>query len=805
VVPQQSWNTIDNQYNIDGNLLSPTFVGANVGTTASLLDTNFAPTGVTLSFSASDSWDDNVKSTDITTPNSFLMQGTIKQANGNHVPMTLTFNNVPSGQYDVYVYCELDGAGMIASIWDLYNITTNYIKEQQLFYDTNVFIQSTATSVAQASNVANYVKFTMSTDVRGQIGVLGQYAQSTLGMGITAIQLVPKGPAVANTTPLSMLLGPASRRGALGYSNVTFTSIIRGPVSYLQWLKNGAAIPGETNTTYTPAPILSTDNGALISVTASNNLNSITSTNAVLTVGQYVTNNGVGVLDGGVINITKQPQSVTAIAKRGYGPVFTVAATAAGFAGDTSGAQPPVNYQWMSAPKGSSTFTNIPNATKASYRAPLPKPEDDGEQFRANVTYATVNSSIAVLTVLPNTNPPVATPGAITRNDGVVEVAVSFDEQVDPATVIPGNFVLNAGTVTGFKLATNSYVTYEAAVLRTTGLTPGTNYTVTAKGVTDLSGNVLKSTNLTFTVPAELKWAESGTPIAPGQVIPVGKDGFDILNGGRGEWATYDEVTMAYVKRTNDFDVKVQVVYVEPASEWTRCGLQARNSLDVGEPSTDHTNTTTGTASAYAQTHVNGSQDLKDTGLWPDPTQIANGASNNSHEQNARPGKGTATGSWGAIAADPNVPLAPSFPDVWLRLARQGSNLHGYRSVDGVNWVDQGTFLLTNALPDMYVGMSLSVETANIWAGAAFDVWNAPFDPTFDRLFIGQFRNFGDVVVATQPTVSISKSGATITISYSGTLQSSTNVNGGYLDVAGATSPYTVPAGGPAAKFYRSH
>ncbi|HZR18822.1 MAG TPA: hypothetical protein VFE51_16155 [Verrucomicrobiae bacterium] len=801
VVPQGNWFQVDNYYNANFNC-DPTTFTADHGTTMAISDTNSAPTGVTLTFSADDSWDNNVNLADISTPNAFLMQGTIKQANGSHTPLTLTFNNVPPGQYDVYVYCDVDGNGVVAKLWDFYNITTNYILEQQQFYDTNTFIQSTATTAAQATNVANYVKFTLSTDVRGQLGILAQWVSSTLGLGVTGIQLVPKGAVVANTIPLSFMTEPASRRGALGASNITFSATVRGPMQYLQWLKNGVAIPGETNTSYTPSPILSTDNGATIAFTASNNLNSITSSNAVLTVGQYVTNNGIGVLDGGIINITSQPQNLTVVANRGARPVFSVAATTDGFTGDTSGAQPPLTYQWMTAPKGSSTFTIISNQTRAKYTAPLGSPADDGRQFKVNVTYPTLFSSTAVLTVLPNTNPPVLIAGAITRNDGVVEVAASFDEQVDPTTLIPANFSLNAGTITGFKVATNSALSYQSAILETTGLTPGSNYVLTGKNVIDLSGNVLKSTNVSFTVPLAMQWAEIGSPPAPGQVIPVGKDGFDILNGGRGEWANYDEVDMAYVKKTNDFDVKVQVIFVEPASEWTRCGLQARNALNVGEPSTDHTNTTTSTASAYAQTHVNGNQDLLDTGTWPDPTQIANGASNNGHEQNTRPAKGAATGSWGSGLAG-----APNFPDVWLRLARQGANLHGYSSVDGVTWVDQGTTTLTDQQPDMYVGMSLSVETANIWSGSAFDVWNSPFDPTFDRLFVGQFRNFGDYVAsAPAPTLTISQVGGALTITYTGSsLQQSATLGAGanWAPVTGASSPYTVPKN-TSAMFFRA-
>jgi len=44
-----------------------------------------------------------------------------------------------------------------------------------------------------------------------------------------------------------------------------------------------------------------------------------------------------------------------------------------------------------------------------------------------------------------------------------------------------------------------------------------------------------------------------------------------------------------------------------------------------------------------------------------------------------------------------------------------------------------------------------------------------------------------------------------VTITFTGTLQSSTTVNGTYQDVSGATSPYPVPTGSAPAKFYRSH
>jgi hypothetical protein len=813
-LPQIGWTGIDNHYNV-ANFNIATFVSAENGTTVPLLDTNFAPTGVTLTYTASDSWDNNVNYADISTaPNAILMQGTIKQANGNHVPITFTFNNVPQGQYDVYVYCDVDANGAVASLWDLYSTKTNYILEQQQFYATNTFIQSTATTAAEATNVANYVKFSLGTDARGQIGILGQYVSSPVGMGVAAIQLVPTGPLQPNTVPLSLLLEPISRRGADGTNDVTFTANVRGPAYYAQWLQNGTPIPGETNFSYTPNPIsAATMQGAKISFTASNNLNSVTTSNAILTVGNllYVTN-GVTVLDGGIVNIATQPTNVTKLAGRGGGAAFTVGATS-GYIGDASGAAPPIYYQWQSAPQGSSTFTNIPGATKPTLHTSTYQIADNGTQYRAavNASDATVNSAIAVVTVLPNTNPPVATAGALTRNDGtndtVIEVGVSFDEVVDPATLVVGNFGLSSGSITSLKVATNSYITYSSAILRTTGLTPGSTYTLSANGVVDTSGNVLH-TNVSFTVPTQIHWAEIGVPPNPGQVVPVGSNGFDVLNGGRAEWTTYDEVDMAYVVKTNDFDVKVQVVFIEPASEWTRCGLAARNYLDIGFKSDDNgmsSGSTNHLCSAYVQTHVNGTQDLQDTGLWPpnDPNQPVNGGSNNSHEQNTRLANGAATSGWQTSNAGP-----PDFPDhVWLRLQRIGTNFMGYASGDGINWTNQGSAQLADETNVMYVGVSLGVETGNIWNGGSnpFNVWTSPFDSTYDRLFVAQFRNFGDNVAVVQPTITISRSGTGVTITYTGTLLQSPTVGSGasWTAVPGATSPYPVPTTA-ASMFFRS-
>jgi len=374
-----------------------------------------------------------------------------------------------------------------------------------------------------------------------------------------------------------------------------------------------------------------------------------------------------------------------------------------------------------------------------------------------------------------------------------VEVGVTFDETVDLSTLVPANFSLSSGTITGLTVVTNGWGTYQSAVLQTTGLAPGGSATLRIQNVGDLYGQKWTTpTNVNFSV-GQVSWSETGTPIAPGQVVAVGTNGFDVLNGGREEWANYDEVTIASVPKTNDFDVQVQVVYAEPSSKWGRNGLIARNNLDVGESVGDLTNGVS-TASAYAQTHVDPALDLADTGLWPasDPIQPANPGSNDSHEQNQRLTAGGVTSGWG------NPTGVPLYPNVWLRLKRVGTNIFGFRSDDGVFWIAQGSTSLTDQTNVMFVGPEFSAELGNVWGGN-FDVWGSPYDPVYDRLFVTQFRNFGDVpgAVATPSNLTFSSSSGELTIGWTvaGTLQQSAALGAGaaWSSVAGAPN---TPSGG---------
>jgi len=60
------------------------------------------------------------------------------------------------------------------------------------------------------------------------------------------------------------------------------------------------------------------------------------------------------------------------------------------------------------------------------------------------------------------------------------------------------------------------------------------------------------------------------------------------------------------------------------------------------------------------------------------------------------------------------------------------------------------------------------------------------------------------LTVQVRPQMSITHSGNNVVITYEGTLQSSSTVNGTYTDVQGASSPYTVPTTSAPMKFYRA-
>ncbi len=504
---------------------------------------------------------------------------------------------------------------------------------------------------------------------------------------------------------------------------------------------------------------------------------------------------------GSSIEFNQQPQNVTALV--GTSANFSAAATGVSVYGTN------VSFQWQSAPPGSTTWANIAGATTSSLATPVLALTDNGTQYRVIAAMApvTATSSIAVLTVLSDTNPPVASVGAIMgQTNGTVTIGVGFDKTVDDASAsLQANYSVSAGTITGFLWCSNRFtadsknplveVRKQGAMLTVSGFSGGGS--VTIKNISDSYGNVLASTNVPVTVASNLTWGVVGGNQLGGwnAVVPVGSNGFDVYSDGIAEWGTYDETTFVFEQVTGDFDKKLRVEYQDGSSEWGRCGIIVRDSLNLGVGSATQTGSGNaappydGTAGRYQKCHVNP----------VGPCLTGPGTFGNAlWEGNRRLDTGGAS-----TTCLTNADTMPLYPNAWCRIQRQGQTFTIFRSADGTNWEKLGQTVWgqddqtkTPMPATLYVGPEYSPENGNITI------------PADQGTFLGQFRDYGDYVAVTQPALSIAISAnETFTLTYTGTLQSSTTVTGPYVAVPGATSPFLVnpkAIGAAKAVFYRA-
>jgi sugar lactone lactonase YvrE len=159
---------------------------------------------------------------------------------------------------------------------------------------------------------------------------------------------------------------------------VNFSVIASGiaPFTY-QWSKNGTAILGATNASYTPPAVSAADDGSSFQVVVSNAYGSVTSTPALL-----------GILTATAPSIMMQPASQSLAI--GETTTFTVVATSL----------TPMAYQW------SKNGTEIPGATSPTYTVPAASAADNLAAYTVAITntVGTTSSTRAILTVIPGTS-----------------------------------------------------------------------------------------------------------------------------------------------------------------------------------------------------------------------------------------------------------------------------------------------------------------------------------------------------------------------------------------------------------------
>ena len=265
------------------NIANDSGGGVNNAVTGNLVDSNAVATGITMTWSANDSWNNDGPST---TPNDRLMHGISKQQ-GVGTAAVYTFNNVPSGFYRVLVYCNVNGDGRDQDV-GCGNVT-NYFTEQHQF--GGAFIESLNTSPGGTRTVANFVKFINRAPVGGQIVVYGVNRSVNDGNGIAAIQMVS-----APITSFTFLDQPADAVTVVG-GNATFSaSVTAGTAPYTyQWRTNGVTDPSATGTSYTRSGVAANEGGRTFQVVATDSTSlSITSRLAVLRLQRHISVNFVG-------------------------------------------------------------------------------------------------------------------------------------------------------------------------------------------------------------------------------------------------------------------------------------------------------------------------------------------------------------------------------------------------------------------------------------------------------------------------------------------------------------------------------
>ncbi len=262
VVAQRHWNNVN------------TTASGNVGTADSLLDDLGNFTAVQLGYNANDAWNSDGFNT---SPNEKLMKGILKQG-GVASSMTLTFTNLSPAPYDIYVYGNVNGGPVDLGL--SLGGHTNFWHEFAEFDDVAGFLDA---ADPISGGFGDYVRFTGVNPVDGGITVTATYLAGSDGLGISGLQIVSATGFPSNAAPVVISRQPQPALAAPGGA-ATFAVQVTGPFPSYQWFKNDAPIDGATSARYTTPSLTSAEDGAKYKVTITNNVNSVTSDEATLTI-----------------------------------------------------------------------------------------------------------------------------------------------------------------------------------------------------------------------------------------------------------------------------------------------------------------------------------------------------------------------------------------------------------------------------------------------------------------------------------------------------------------------------------------
>jgi hypothetical protein len=409
---------------------------------------------------------------------------------------------------------------------------------------------------------------------------------------------------------------------------------------------------------------------------------------------------------------------------------------------------PFATYQW---------YTNsvaVPGANASVYVTPLTTSNLNGEKVYCAISAIgaatpTTNSTQATLTVVQNTTVPtiLSAYGEYDSGTALQYVDVSFSEIMDLASILdPANYSITGYTITGVELFTNNL-----------GVGDPTNVVLEVNQ--QITGN--------FTLHVTNVQSVSGIPIAAGTPIPTSEDPLSSIDigvidfpgagatyyqapdsylvdsSGQDIWNQQDGFRYVYATRTNNFNVVVQVPFMNPADTWSKAGLMARETID----STD------GGSRMIALVTTPAASQLGLDGTYGQNTLqliVRDTTDNYDYEP------GNYIGDY---------VIAPSFPNQWLLLTRRtdGTNdlFTAYASTNEADWTWVGDFNPVD------VGSSNPFPSVvNIGMATSTDIYSST--PP-EQLTTALYENFGDyadnVFLTNSPQNQTVESGTSATFS----------------------------------------
>jgi hypothetical protein len=414
-------------------------------------------------------------------------------------------------------------------------------------------------------------------------------------------------------------------------------------------------------------------------------------------------------------------------------------------------------------------------------------------------------------------------------------VGVKFSEPVNSTSAtLPLNYKLSQGTVTSVATGIGG----DSVYLTVDGLTSDTFTVTVLGGVTDLAGNQIaanssasgkvsnwNSDDIGLIQDPTKRQTPGDDPYLTGQAVAVSSGDteteIEIVGGGSNAWNPGDYLHYLNNKTplNGDFDVMVEVSRNDrPANTagWANSGLMLRSAVYLpGQEGTDDgTKVSMVANTTYLENSGPGRAAIP---LWRDTDGggYGNGEAGFNWYNNEVDGiRGYYMGLNAIDAAGTLDPESSSLSARWLRIKRVGDVFSFYASYNGKVW-DNYAADQTLALPTtLLFGFSTMNDTGanappgNAYAGNGNIASDDPLagDQNESNYSVQRIR-IGTNVAPRNPvvplTISIQETGGSVIITYSGTLQSADTLGGTYTDVAGATSPYTVPTTA-AGKFYRT-